>query len=431
MDRSVEEPKQHKQPSRKGKKAWRKHVDVSDVQAGLEQAREEVIKGGIIAEKPSTDLFTLDTEGSEAIQKSYNKTHKPLKVDQILAQRSAVPAIDSHKRPGVTDGVIVPSSKRRKTNGVNPREYGRLREVAYGSKSVKDVIKTDDAPEYDPWAVNPEEEDPKVSYLEKKKPIRAPSTLKEAPISLAAGKGAVPAVPAPKPGTSYNPVFYDWDALLTAEGEKEVEAEKKRLRETTLEQERLARIAAAEKERDNDIQTEDESAWEGFESDYEAAEWLKKRRPERKTPSERNKIKRRKETERREKWEKKEKERERQQKQIGEIIKKAKEMQKTKALVKVRGEEEGVEQQEVDERVLRRRKLGKDMLPEPPLELVLPDELRDSLRLLKPEGNLLKDRFRNILVRGKMETRKPIQQPKKKRRTLTEKWTYKDMEIPT
>jgi nucleolar protein 53 len=72
-----------------------------------------------------------------------------------------------------------------------------------------------------------------------------------------------------------------------------------------------------------------------------------------------------------------------------------------------------------------------DSLPEPPLELVLPDELQDSLRLLKPEGNLLKDRFRNILMRGKMETRKPIQQPKKKRRTYTEKWTYKDFVAPS
>ena len=43
--RSTEAPKQHKQPSRKGKKAWRKHVDVSDVQTGLEEAREEIIKG--------------------------------------------------------------------------------------------------------------------------------------------------------------------------------------------------------------------------------------------------------------------------------------------------------------------------------------------------------------------------------------------------
>lgn len=38
-------PQQHKQPSRKGKKAWRKNVDVSDIQEGLEEVREEVIKG--------------------------------------------------------------------------------------------------------------------------------------------------------------------------------------------------------------------------------------------------------------------------------------------------------------------------------------------------------------------------------------------------
>lgn len=38
-------PQQHKQPSRKGKKAWRKNVDVSDIQEGLEAVRDEVIKG--------------------------------------------------------------------------------------------------------------------------------------------------------------------------------------------------------------------------------------------------------------------------------------------------------------------------------------------------------------------------------------------------
>ena len=51
MERSIEEPHQHKQPSRKGKKAWRKHVDVSDVQAGLEQVRDEVIKGSVPVNK--------------------------------------------------------------------------------------------------------------------------------------------------------------------------------------------------------------------------------------------------------------------------------------------------------------------------------------------------------------------------------------------
>ena len=280
-----------------------------------------------------------------------------------MAQRSAVPAIDSHKRPGITDGVIEPRSKKRKTNGVSPREYERLREVAYGSQTVKDVIRTDDAPDHDPWAAKPDEEkqDPKFSYLEKAKPIRAPPTIKEAPISLAAGKGEVPAVPAPKPGTSYNPVFEDWDALLTTEGQKEVEAEKKRIREAVLEQERLARIAAAQNEQDygNGVQTEEESAWEGFESDYEGAEWLKKKRSERKTPAERNKINRRKEAERREKWAKKEREKEKQERRLADIVRVAKEEAKRRELMRIdRGTVEV--QEELNDMVLRRRKFGKD-----------------------------------------------------------------------
>ena len=47
MGPSQEAPQQHKQPSRKGKKAWRKNVNVTDVQVGLEEAREEVIKGSV------------------------------------------------------------------------------------------------------------------------------------------------------------------------------------------------------------------------------------------------------------------------------------------------------------------------------------------------------------------------------------------------
>jgi nucleolar protein 53 len=79
-----------------------------------------------------------------------------------------------------------------------------------------------------------------------------------------------------------------------------------------------------------------------------------------------------------------------------------------------------------DDLELRRRKLGKISLPEKDLELVLPDELQESLRLLKPEGNLLKDRYRNLLVRGKVESRRPISFAKKPKRKATEKWTHKD-----
>ena len=257
----------------------------------------------------------------------------------------------------MTDGVLQPSNKRRK-NDVSPKEYDRLRGVAYGSQTVKDIIKSDDTPDHDPWVVKQteEEEESRFSYLEKRKPIKAPATLKEAPVSLIVGSRNVPAVPAPKPGTSYNPAFQDWDALLVAEGQREIEAEKKRRREAELEQRIIDRRVAAEIERDTDIQTEDESAWEGFESDYDGAEWLKKRRPERKTPAERNKVKRRKEVEKREKWEKKMMEREKQQRQIGEIARQMKSETKAKALVKAELEKP----KEVDCQVLRRRRFGKD-----------------------------------------------------------------------
>jgi hypothetical protein len=64
------------------------------------------------------------------------------------------------------------------------------------------------------------------------------------------------------------------------------------------------------------------------------------------------------------------------------------------------------------------------------VEVVLPDELQDSLRLLKPEGNLLDDRFRTLIVQGKLESRKPVSQPKKAKREVTEKWAYKDFKVP-
>jgi nucleolar protein 53 len=59
---------------------------------------------------------------------------------------------------------------------------------------------------------------------------------------------------------------------------------------------------------------------------------------------------------------------------------------------------------------------------------VLADELQDSLRRLKPEGNLLKDRFRNMLISGKVESRRQTQHKKPKVK-YTEKWSYKDWKL--
>lgn len=430
MVSSIDAPNQYKQASRKGKKAWRKHVDVSDIQTGLENVREEIIQGGVISEKPSNELFIVDTSGSENIQKSYNKTHKPLRADEILAKRSAVPAIDSRKRSRTTDGVIEPRSKRTKHDGVSRKEYERLRNIAFGGASAqKDIFTAGGVPDYDPWAYNGDEmvQECTFDYLDRPKPVRAPRTIKEPPISLIEGSNGYPAVPKPHAGKSYNPMFEDWNELLAEEGNKEVEAEQKRLKDAEEEQLKLNRIAAAQIE-EEDPQTEEESAWEGFESEFERSDWLDRRRPQRKTPAERNKAKRRKEAERQHKIEVEMKKRAQQAQKIKVIAREIDREKKARAIAISSAEHEPLE---LDEDVgLRRRKLGVSAVPDRSLELVLPDELQDSLRLLKPEGNLLNDRYRNILLRGKVESRRPIHQPKKAQRKVTEKWASKDFVLP-
>lgn len=224
----------------------------------------------------------------------------------------------------------------------------------------KDIIKSDSAPQHDPWdSANDETpQDPRFSYLDKSQPIRVPSTLKEASISLAVGGGTFPAVSRPKAGISYNPVFQDWSELLVQEGEKEVAAEKRRLRDAEIENLKLKQIAAAALEEEESFQTEDESAWEGLESEYEGSEWLTKRRPERKTPAERNKIKRRKIADRQAKNDLRMRQRAHQAQTIKEIARTV----EREAIARVpKDQAEAPSNEDMDDGILRRRKLGKDL----------------------------------------------------------------------
>ncbi|KAK2746054.1 hypothetical protein FQN57_003394 [Myotisia sp. PD_48] len=428
MSETIDEPRQYKQPSRKGKKAWRKHVDVTEIHEGLEQLREEQIEGGVISELPSDQLFTIDATGSQDIRQKKVKTSKPLRADEILAQRSKIAAVDSRKRPAnskVTDGIVEPKTKRQRSDWVTREEWLRLKKVAKEGNPA-DIIVQNTA-SFDPWAVsdndNTDAKGLNLDFLEPPKPIVAPKTLTHPPVSLAANGKQIPSVMNPKAGTSYNPSFEAWDKLLVTEGEKEIEAEKQRLEEQRVREELDARIEAAKGD-DGQLKSDDESAWEGFESEYDAPEWLNKKRPERKTKAQRNKIKRRKEAEQLAKWQAKLKAREQQVAQAKNIAKSIAAKDESKLVVQTD------ELSSDDEPVLRKRPLGgKTPIPRKRLELVLPEELQDSLRLLKPEGNLLGDRFRTLLVQGKLEARNPIIQSKKAKRKATEKWTYKDFKI--
>jgi nucleolar protein 53 len=385
---------------------------------------------GIIAEKDSDDIFTLDVAGDVAIQKRILKGSKQLKASEIIAQRSAVPAVSMRKRPGegTTDGLIQP--KRQRTSYVSHKELTRLRKIADGQQGEALVEITEAS--FDPWDAQKDVEeavqDPRFSFLEKARKKKAPSTLKQKPISLAANGKSIPAVKKPEGGYSYNPMFTDYEERLTAEGEKEVAAEKSRMAVVEAERIRLEAAAksAAEAEaveaRAELSEWEEDSVWEGFESGTEDVR-LNAKRPERKTPAQRNKIKKRKEEELKAKMAADIKKKNEQAARIKQIAKEIIVKNKSRALALLQNDDSSSDGDDLE---LRRRKLGKIALPEKDLELVLPDELQESLRLLKPEGNLLKERYRNLLARGKLESRRPISFSKKPRRKATEKWTHKD-----
>lgn len=335
------------------------------------------------------------------------------------------------KRPGdkTTDGVL--PFKRQRTNYVTHKELSRIRRVADGQH--QSTVAVVDA-EYDMWA-EPEQQaqdDDEAAF----KPAKAekpkkPKSLTQTPISLAASGKSIPAVPKPKGGHSYNPAFNDYQDRLIEESEKAVETERKRLQE--LEAERIKLEAAARSAAEADAaearadlsEWEEDSAWEGLESGGEELS-VKAKRPRRKTQADRNRILRRKEEERRLKHLAAMKSKNAQQERIKQIALEVAEKERTMALEKVEMSEDS---DEGDDQELRRRQLGRYKLPEKDLELVLPDELQDSLRLLKPEGNLLKDRYRSLLVRGKMESRRKIPFKKQAKMKVTEKWTYKDFRI--
>lgn len=412
---------------------WRLCLGGSDTRRDTNQNTR-----GVIVERDSKDLFLVADEADSEIAKQLPKKLKTLKADEIIAQRSAIPAVSGRKRQGdiskTTDGVL--STKRQRTNYVTQKEVVHLRQLANGNHlSALQIVEAD----YDPWAAKDEvaevahSSEGKFSFLPQRSKVKAPETLKHAPISLAASGKAIPAVGKPKASFSYNPSFNDYEALLAAEGNKAVETERKRLDAVEAERIKMEAVARSAAEADEaearaDMsEWEEDSAWEGFESGVED-EALTAKRPRRKTPAQRNRINRRKEAEGKKKHDAVILRKEEQAKKIETLL--AEEKAAREALATLSSSDESDDDAESgDDIVLRRRQLGKFRLPEKDLELVLPDELQESLRLLKPEGNLLKDRYRSLLVRGKVEVRRKRPFRKQAKTKVTEKWAHKDFHL--
>lgn len=439
-DTAIRAPATHTQPSRKGKKAWRKNVDLTEVQQGLDEVRDEIIKtGGVIAEKDSDQLFTTDISGDADIAKQ-QAGKKLLKVDELLALRSAVPGLDGRKRKAQDVAAGARAKKAKNGKYVPYADLQRLREVANRGDVGRLQVEDGDA-QHDPWAVRKSTADPQLDFLEPAQKKVEPKTLKHAPRSLATNGKGRPHVQKPNAGKSYNPLAEDYAALLEREGEAAVAAEQQRLElEAAAEQqearaaEEAAKVEANEKDAyATDYDSAWESEWEGFQSEGEKEVFTQKQRS-RKTPAERNKVKARKEREAREKMEANDRERKKQEADIQKIAKEVSARDKERqahriALARSGGNASSESSDDEADVQLQKRRFGKVPIPDAPLEVVLPDELEESLRRLKPEGNLMEERYRNLLVSGKLEARKKVWQRKQPKKERTEKWSYKDWKL--
>ncbi|KAI9314482.1 ribosome biogenesis protein Nop53/GLTSCR2 [Dichotomocladium elegans] len=381
------------QPSRKGKKAWRKNVDITHVEEGLEEMRQEERVRGKVTEVE--DLFTIDTSGDANIRRSLAK-ERPLRVEQILAQRSAVPAVIARVRAANTEKKISKYTKQ-KVDQIAKRKLEGGPSAAPKKKIKSGVASYDMWDDETPAAASPEED--QSDYLEpvKAKKVKAPSTLKKKPAALV----HQPAIEIAHAGASYNPTVEAHQELLKQAHEIEVrklEAAEK-LNEKLSYRKELDDLAG---ELEASLEDEDEDG-EEEEGEKDEGSVAAKKEAKRKTRTQRNKEKRL----RLEKIANMQKQHE---KDIRKQIDLVKEIEKELNEHQKKIEDVAQKRQEIKENAEKKgvKRLGKHFIKERPIDVQLQDELSETLRQLKPEGNLLLDHQHSFQRRNVVEARVPV-----------------------
>lgn len=426
-------PNQKNQPSRKGKKAWRKNIDIGEIQESFETIREVEREHGVrdMSTLKSDQLFEVDTAGDEGLKSKRDKHIKPLKADEILSRRSAVPALtQSHTK----------SEKNRKLEGLSANQVKKLLDRAGKSTVTKmrsnrvQPMGLNKAPTYDLWADDsaPADSNSFIADLKQatsyNKATTVPSSLGKNALSLAPNRKVMKPVEVPNEGKSYNPTIESWQALIKEEHEKEAKREEERL---ALEekQNRIQLIISNYDDNGELSESEDEDENEDAEKpeDDDDVEKLSVNKPvenKKKLRKQRNKEKRH-----------------------GERVKLESELKALKKQIrdlenipKLLAEAEKQVQAAIDANAEaaaaggnKKRKAPRfsknHQLAELPLEVKLSDELTDSLRLLRPEGDLARERFRSLQERGLIEPRVPVAKKRKYAPKITEKWAYKDIRL--
>ncbi|ORY26491.1 ribosome biogenesis protein Nop53/GLTSCR2 [Naematelia encephala] len=431
---SIGAPSQIGQSSRKGKKAWRKNIDITREEAALELGREEErATGGKVAQKKDTELFTIDTVGDVDVAKKLRRAPKPLRSLAVLSERSAVPSITS--RPVPSSSLSSGPSKR-----LSAAEKARLRRIARRSDeatSSADMKALPITSLRDAWTAEAEPQViPPGAFGEEtivKRIVKPPRTLAQQreirAVQIELGRG----VEIPEGGVSYNPTAESHGRLL----ELAVEEEKARLQKEAEEERKIALLAGSVDARKQHVDGEDfaegmrvgpgyTEGEEEEEGEEEGDSVVKQTKTKRKTQAQRNKALRQRELARLEALEKEQRRLARSvetlslasiQGTLAKRDRRAKEAERLAKLAKRERERLGLAGGE---------KIGKHRVKKADVTVQLGEDLAESLRQVKPEGNLFKDRFVALQKRALVEPRER-QLPTKRVRKVKEyeKHAYK------
>ncbi|CAD6564391.1 MAG: hypothetical protein TREMPRED_004971 [Tremellales sp. Tagirdzhanova-0007] len=417
-------PAQLSQTSRKGKQAWRKNIDVSGIEDALESARlEERTIGGRLSDKKNVDLFVIDTLGDVEVAKRMRRAPKPLRSLAVLSERSAIPSLSS--RPVASARTKVASAEKARLRRIARRNITGTEGEELGSADVKKSA----SQLRDAWlGTGPETKGDFGEEGMRKRAVKPPTTLtKRREIYVSSQVEGGRAIELPEGGVSYNPTAESHKRLLDLAVKEEME----RLRMETVDAERIkalgdvvnARRAASFGEDHVGGMVVGPGEVDTVDSEVEG-EGFTVKATRRKTRAERNKTLRQREAVRTA-------EHEASQKKLlrsvasapavkASLDKRAKEMieaERWARLAKREGERFGLQGGE---------KIGKHRLGKGSVAVQLGENLAESLRQIKPEGNLFKDRFLALQKRALIEPRVP-QLPKRRTRRVKEyeKHAYK------
>lgn len=438
---AVHRPSQYKQPSRKGKKAWRKNIDISDVEKGLQDKHDLEITHGTqdLSQLQDDKLFQVDDQGDLDLK---SKLIKRKQIKKNIKSREILDAVKTNSKVDIVKHPKKSDQPKDKIQTVSKKELQQLLNLAgknVGESKWKNRVAKEGlikSGAFDLWNSGSDEKITTRSGMQLKVdpgkkipeelveksttgwslPSARPSTMLRAPEKIQEYEDL------PHAGKSYNPNTEDWNQLIMAEYNSEKAKENNRIaqREYSAKIAHLMEVLGDSEEEESDA-SEEEKEEDGQEDDGTNGEDTRLSTNEavknkKKTKHQRNKAKRHEERVKMQNELKKLRSQLHELEKLQEVEKEVEKKDEEKTLPKVQKPKRN-----------KKHKLGtKYSAREANLEVKFSDELSDSLRKLKPEGNLLYDQMRKLQSTGKVEPRVPVRRSKGNKPKVTEKWTYKD-----